>query len=141
MTDHLSREMFEAQFPELILAARDLPRKALPLNILLVSTILRLDPGQTYAEAEVNAELQRWILQFGHRLKLEYVELRRFLIDAGYLIRDSAGTAYQVNLQGGRFTYDESLRRLDLVALVAHTQEQREARKRAHTHGGHEKQA
>lgn len=138
MTDHLSLEMFTAQFPELVLAARDLPRKALPLNILLVSTILRLDPDHSYSEAEINAQLQRWVLEFGHRFKLEHVELRRTLVDAGYLIRDPAGTAYQVNFQGGRFTYDESLRRLDLVALVAKAQEEREVRKRAHTRGSHE---
>lgn len=133
MTKHITSQAFEAQFPRLILSARDLPRKALPFNILLISAILRLDPERTYTEAEINAELQRWILEFGRDLPLGHAELRRFLVDAGYLTRDKAGSSYMVEPDSGSFTYDGSIHQLDIVQLVAEARAAREARRRAHT--------
>jgi len=135
--DYITRQTFVDQFPRLISSARELPRKRLPFNILLISAIVRLDPERSYDEAEVNAELQRWVLEFGRNFKLEHVELRRFLVDSGYLTRDSEGSAYQLQPAGGSFTFDSGLRELDLVGLVADFVSQREARKRAHLEDSH----
>jgi hypothetical protein len=129
---HITRQEFEDQFPRLILSARDLPKKAVPFNILLISAILRLDLDRTYSEAEINAELQRWVLEFGQNLPLGHIELRRFLVDGGYLARDKAGSSYKVQSDSGTFSFDPSLRRLDLVELVDGARAEREARKRAH---------
>jgi len=133
VTDHITHQAFEEQFPRLILSARDLPKKAVPFNVLLISAVIRLDPERSYDEAEVNAELQRWILEFSQDLPLGHVELRRFLVDAGYLMRDKAGLTYRVQPGSGIFTFDASLRELDLVALVADARAKREAQRRAHT--------
>jgi hypothetical protein len=133
VTDHITHQAFEEQFPRLILSARDLPKKAVPFNVLLISAVIRLDPERSYDEAEVNAELQRWILEFGQDLPLGHVELRRFLVDAGYLMRDKAGLSYRVQAGSGIFTFDASLRELDLVALVADAKAKREAQRRAYT--------
>jgi hypothetical protein len=129
--NHIAEQTFEKRFPTLILSARDIPRKQLPFNILLISAILRLDPERTYSEAEFNSELQRWILEFGQDLPLGHVELRRYLVDAGYVARDKAGSAYGVRPDSGPFTFDASLWDLDLVGLVTKTKAEREARKRA----------
>jgi hypothetical protein len=133
MADRITRQAFETQFPNLILTSRDLPRKAVPFHTLLVSTILRLKPERTYTEAEINAELQRWILEFGRSFKLEHAQLRRYLVDEGYLARDSAGASYIVRPSDGPFTFDPDIRDLDLASLVAVAKAEREARKRVHT--------
>jgi len=131
--DHITHQAFEEQFPRLILSARDLPRKRLPFNILLISAILRLDPELVYREAEINDQLQRWILEFGRNLPLEHVELRRYLVDAGYLTRDRSGSSYKAQSDAGTYSFDLSLRQVDLVELIAEARAERDARKRAHT--------
>jgi hypothetical protein len=130
---HISLPTFESTFPRLIITARDLPRKRQPFHILLISMVLQLDPLSTFSEAEINAELQRWILAFGTGFGLEHAELRRFLVDEGYLVRDKAGSEYRVDPDGGPFSYDPGLRGIDLEALVGKARQEREARKRAHT--------
>jgi hypothetical protein len=133
MPDHIARAQFEAQFPRLILSSRELPRKRTPLHIVLISTLLLLDPTRPYTEQELNAELQSWILAYGSGFKIGHSELRRLLIDEGYLSRDPAGREYRVDPEGGTFTFDESLHQLDLDELIERAIEAREARKRAHT--------
>ena len=109
MPEHMSRQDFEKQFTRLIITARDIPRKTAPYHVLLVSAILGFDPARDYSEADVNAELQRWILEFGRKLKVEHVELRRFLVDAGYLARDTSGSAYRVMPDAGPIALDPDL--------------------------------
>lgn len=132
MAETVTAAEFARQFPTLILSARELPRKRLPFHILLVSTIARLEPGRAYSEAEINAELQRWVLEFGQSFGLDHGSLRRYLVDEGYLGRDPAGTTYSVLPEGGAFTYEAAICDFDLSALVAEARLEREARKRAH---------
>ena len=112
-----------------VLGARDLPKKALDLNILLLSSVLGLESGREYSEGELNAELQRWILSFGGKFGLDHVTLRRYLIDEKYVRRDPAGRAYQLDRTGPRFTYDPEVRSLDLRLLVAEARQERAKRK------------
>jgi hypothetical protein len=133
MNDHLTYEIFVHQFPGLILTAREWPRKALPLHVLLLSAALGFDPRRSYSEAEVNAVLQRWILEFGRGFGIDHGSLRRHLIDEGYLQRDPSGSTYTVDEDGGRYRFDTSLHGLDLHALVETARQARAARKRAHT--------
>lgn len=120
---------FSDRFVALVLGARDLPKKALDLNILLLSSVLGLEPGREYSEGELNAELQRWILAFGGNFGLDHVTLRRFLIDAKYLRRDPGGKAYVLEPAGPRFSYDPALRSLDLQVLVADARQERSKKK------------
>lgn len=138
MPNHISRQVFEAQFPRLVLSARDLPRRAKPFNILLISAILRLDPERVYSEAEINDQLQRWILEFGRNLPLGHVELRRFLVDTGYVARDKAGSSYEARPDSGTFSFDPSLHQMDLVGLLAEARAERAARKLAHSQAAEE---
>jgi len=133
LPDHISQPEFETQFPKLVLTARDLPRKSVPFHTLLVSAILRLDPERTYHEPDINAELQGWILQFGRNFRVEHAELRRYLVDEGYLRRDPAGASYRVQPSGGSFTFDPGLRDLDLVGLVVEVEAERARRRQSYT--------
>jgi len=120
---------FSDRFVALVLGARDLPKRQLDFNILLLSAVLGLESGREYSEGDLNAELQRWILEFGGKFGLDHVTLRRYLIDEKHLRRDPAGKAYQLNPAGPRFTYDPAVRSLDLQLLVAEARQERAKRK------------
>jgi hypothetical protein len=120
---------FSERFVALVLGARDLPKKSVDFNILLLSSVLGLEPGQAYSEGELNAELQRWILSFGGKFGLDYVTLRRYLIDEKYVRRDPAGRAYLLEPGGPRFSYDPAVRLLDLQLLVTEARQERAKRK------------
>ena len=128
----ITAAQFSNRFVALVLSARDLPKRALDFNILLYSSVLGLDPGRLYSEGELNAELQRWILEFGGGFGLDHVTLRRFLIDDRYLRRDPAGRAYQLDAAGPRFSYDPAIRSLDLQRLVVEARQERARRKQQH---------
>ena len=131
MTEVTSDE-FSKRFVALVLGARELPKKPLALGILLLSSVLGLEPGRRYSEAEVNGELQKWILGFGGQFGLDHVTLRRLLIDGRYLSRDPSGSSYQLEPAGPRYGFDPSIRSLDLQALVAEARDERKRRKQKH---------
>jgi len=57
------------------------------------------------------------------------VTLRRFLVDEGYLTRDPAGGAYEVAMNGLPYTYDQSIKELDLEELISAARQARELKK------------
>jgi hypothetical protein len=126
---HLTASQFTDRFVSLVLAGRELPKKQLDRHIVLISSILKLDPGRPYSEKEINEELQIWIIRFGRSFGLDHVTLRRYLVDEKYLARDAAGGTYQVAAEGLPYTFDESLRELDLEKLVAEARQARELKK------------
>ncbi|HLA98038.1 MAG TPA: DUF2087 domain-containing protein [Anaerolineales bacterium] len=126
---HISKDHLISRFTALILGGRDLPKKDQDLHILFISATLSLDPQREYSEAELNDELRKWSAQFGDNFALDHVTLRRFLIDAGYLRRNTAGSEYQLNAIDMPYTYDESLKNLDLVKLIEDAKREREERK------------
>ena len=128
----ITTAQFSDRFVALVLSARELPKKPLAFNILLYSAVIGLEPGRVYSEGELNAELQRWILEFGGGFGLDHVTLRRCLIDEKYIRRDPAGKAYQLNPEGPHFTYDPAIRSLDLQRLVAEARQERARRKQQH---------
>jgi len=134
----ITAAQFSDRFVALVLGARDLPKKALDLNILLLSSVLGLESGRGYSEGELNAELQRWILAFGGEFGLDHVTLRRFLIDEKYLRRDPAGKAYRLDPAGPRFTFEPAVRALDLQLLVAEARQERAERKQQYLHQSRE---
>jgi hypothetical protein len=126
---HIAVIQFADRFAALVLAGRELPRKHLDRHIVLISSILKLEPRRQYSEKEINEQLQIWIIHFGRSFGLDHVTLRRYLIDEKYLTRDPAGGIYQLATEGLPYTFDESIRELDLEKLVAEAQQARELKK------------
>jgi hypothetical protein len=128
--DHIADTQFRERFTALYFSGQDLPRKPLDRQIVLISAILGLEQGRSFSEHELNGELQKWVIQFGRRYNVDHVTLRRYLIDEGYLARDSAGTAYQLAAREALpTTFDASLQGLDLVALIDEAKAARELKK------------
>lgn len=131
----MSPEEFAKKFVTLVVGSRELPRKPRALNVILMSAILGLDPDRTYTEREVDAELQKWILSFGRGFGVDFVTLRRVLVDERFLMRDSAGRAYHVEEAIPGFGSVTQIRALDLEALLRQAKEDRERRKQQHLGG------
>lgn len=111
---------------------RGFPRKPRDQHILFKSIILRLEPPRTYTEAELNEELRQWLSQVGQTLELDHVSLRRYLVDAGYLIRDGAGRSYQVALAQTDGVFEPDVEALNPVVVLAEAARQIEAQKQAY---------
>lgn len=114
-----------------------LPRRRLDRDILLGSIVLSLATDRTYTEPEVNQALRAWSLGIGQTIDLDYVSLRRYLVDDGYLVRDSAGTTYRVGMEVIAERFEPVIAALDPVALIAAAQERRQQRKRRYQEDAH----
>lgn len=74
---------------------RPWPKKQLDRWILLYCMSRRLAAGERLAEKEANARLQDWLLGPGDRVDIDFVTVRRALIDEGFWDRDAGGSAYR----------------------------------------------
>lgn len=126
---HITAAQFTERFASLILAGRELPKKQLDRHILFMSSTLKLEAGRPYSESELNDELRKWASRFGGNFGLDHVTLRRFLVDEGYLTRDPAGGTYEVAMNGLPYTFDQSIKELDLEELISAAQQARELKK------------
>ena len=62
--------------------------------MVLALAACAIDPGQPLREDEVNRRLIDWLADVGQMLRTDHVELRRWLVDAGFVVRDGWGHAY-----------------------------------------------
>ena len=62
--------------------------------LVLALAASAIEPGRAHREADVNRVLESWLAGPGARLRTDHVELRRWLVDAGFVSRDGFGRAY-----------------------------------------------
>lgn len=129
---HISEAQFAERFVAVILGHQDLPKRRLDMHILLTSVVLGLDPARRYSERDLNEELQKWVRRFGEGIGLDHVTLRRLLVDSRYLERDSSGASYRLKAGNPAYTFDPTVRALDLDRLIDEAVRQRAQRKRLH---------
>ena len=126
---HITTAQFTDRFPVLVIAGRELPKKHLDRHMVLISACLKIEPDRLYSEQEMNEVLQLWAIHFGRAFGLDHVTLRRYLIDDKYLVRDSAGGTYKLAAGDLPYTFDDSLRHLDLAQLFSAAKQARELKK------------
>jgi len=105
------------------------PRRRGDLDMLLALACSAFERRRAYREDEVNERLNDWLARFTVPGVLDHVTIRRLMIDARLLLRDSAGRAYRLNpakLQSMPAVGST----LDPGAVLAELAEQRERRKR-----------
>ena len=132
---HITEAQFTERFVSLVLGGRELPKKPLDRHILLISSILKIEPGRQHSEKEINEQLQIWIIHFGRSFGLDHVTLRRYLVDEKYIIRDPAGGTYELAADDLPYTFDPSIRELDLDELVSAARQARELKKQQYLKG------
>ena len=62
--------------------------------LVLALAATAIEAGREHREAEVNRLLEAWLQGPGAMLRTDHVELRRWLVDAGFIGRDGFGRAY-----------------------------------------------
>src|SRR4051794_12549041 len=68
-------------------------------ELVLALAATALPPGLSVSEAELNERLKAWIGGPGAMLRIDHVELQRWLVDTRFLERDGFGRAYARPLQ------------------------------------------
>jgi len=63
-------------------------------SLVLALAAKAIEAGREHREAEVNRVLEAWLNGPGAMLRTDHVELRRWLVDAGFVVRDGFGRAY-----------------------------------------------
>lgn len=97
-------------------------------HILLKSMQLQFSREASFTEREVNGQLESWMRDIAPGLDSDVANLRRMLVDYGYLIREPDGSRYNVGGDGTPFAAD--VNHLDPVAMLRDAQSQRAERKR-----------
>ena len=130
----IDADVFKDRLAGLCLRPRPgLPRKQLDRHVLLRSILHLLDADGLYSEDEINVAIRDWLRTVAPRLRVDHVQLRRALVDHGYLSRTSDGAAY-MPCQPERIRFAQEIAGLRPAAIVE-TGRRRIARKRAlHLH-------
>jgi hypothetical protein len=63
--------------------------------LVLALAAVQIEAGRAHREADVNRSLEAWLAGPGAMLRTDHVELRRWLVDAGFVSRDGFGRAYR----------------------------------------------
>ena len=106
------------------------PKRRGDLDMLLALACGAFERRRAYREDEVNERLNDWLARFTVPGVLDHVTIRRLMIDARLLLRDSAGRAYRLN-PAKLESMPAVGSTLDPGAVLAELAEQRERRKRA----------
>ena len=110
----------------------DYPKKPQDRTIFLGALSIDLMQRAAYTEAELNDAIAGWLQSFGAATSLDHVTMRRYLVDAGYLLRDSAGLSYSVDLATLQREFEEPVLSLDAHEIARQARAEREARKQAY---------
>jgi len=62
--------------------------------VVMAAAAQAFELKREYSEAEVNAVLKTWLAGAGAMLATDHVELRRWLVDCGLVVRDGFGRRY-----------------------------------------------
>ncbi len=105
------------------------PKRPADQQLLVALAAAQFEPGKTYAEAEVNETLERWMSTFCEPDGIDHVTLRRMLVDSRLLMRTRSGSAYRLS---GKRAETEALEAVEPAGVLAEVRSERESRKRGH---------
>ena len=109
---------------------RGFPCKHRDQHVLFKSVTLMLETKRHYAENELNECLAKWLSQVGRSVEIDHVSLRRYMVDAGYLTRDTAGRSYRVDPEPTVGLFEAGIEDIDPLAVVEAAYRDAEERKR-----------
>ena len=101
------------------------PRRPADQELLVALTAARFQPGRAYLEGEVNEVIKAWLATFSAPYGIDHVSMRRALVDARLLERDTAGARYRRTANAPEVDRD-----LDPAAILAEIEAERAERKR-----------
>jgi hypothetical protein len=113
MVVHVEADEFAARVRALLRMrgqSRPWPRRRLDRWVLLQCIARRVGPGEELNERQANERIQNWLLGPGAHLDVDFVTVRRALIDEGFWDREAGGTRYRRSrVHGHRVTFANEL--------------------------------
>ena len=104
------------------------PKRERHRQVLLISIAMRFDETEALDEASVNERIAGWLADIPARGRgLDFAELRRTLVDSGYLRRTPDGHRYQ--LQPRPLAFATDIDDIDITAVLAEARSELAARK------------
>jgi hypothetical protein len=91
-----------------------------------------LDTKRDYTEGEINECLAKWLSQVGRTVEVDHISLRRYLVDAGFLTRDTAGRSYRADPEQTAGLFEVGIEGINPVAVVEEAYRDAEERERAY---------
>ena len=122
----ISVDDFKARISQLCVKSglSNFPRKKRDRHILLKSVILGLERTREYTKTEINPLLQGWLSQVGTHYHLDYVNLRRHLIDEEFLSRSKEGSRCWVATSSrNQLHFDPEINEIDIPGLIRNNRE------------------
>ncbi|MCB1693456.1 MAG: DUF2087 domain-containing protein [Pseudomonadales bacterium] len=106
------------------------PKRADDAQVFLALAAASL-PGAAHAETEVNLHLAAWLEDIVTPVSMDYVTVRRALVDAQFLLRDVSGHRYSPNFRKISSVLTEEAMQVRPVDVMIQVHAEREARRRA----------
>lgn len=129
----VTREYFMKRLVELCLRSglSGFPKDDVDQHILFKSAVLTLGKSGAFTEKEINEKLKHWINHISRIKNIDHITLRRWLVDTGYLTRNSDGSCYQISQSGPRSQFfDDAIDQIDVMEVIKTGQEEIARRKR-----------
>lgn len=96
------------------------PRRREDRHILLKSVTLLFSRGEAWGEPQVNRRIAEWLELTGPSMRIDVANIRRALVDEGYMVRDRAGREYELaGLGPGHFEFEAAIDLIDLRDALA----------------------
>ncbi len=134
MEEKIGVDQFKKRLVDLFVRSKQemLPKKNEDRQIVLKTVAMRIERDRDYTEQEINAEIQEWLMTVGRGMRADVPAIRRELVDGKYVMRDKAGTCYQVWVDGpGNSLFDSAVDVVDVPAVIEEGRVELEARKQA----------
>jgi hypothetical protein len=107
------------------------PKDEQDQHILLKSIVLELGDKEAFAEVEINERIKYWLLAISRMKKVDHSTLRRWLVDAGYLMRTPNGSRYEIARTGpSQERFAPEVEEVNVTAVVEAAREEIARRKR-----------
>jgi hypothetical protein len=131
----MESEQFSKRLANLCLRSglAGMPKDEMDQHILLKSAVLLIDAAGQLSEKEINEKLQVWLTQVCVIKNFDRVTLRRWLVDTGYLTRNSDGSGYQVAKPAPRpELFEAAVDQIDVLETIQAARDEMQRRKQAY---------
>ncbi len=98
--------------------------------IFFGAAALHLAGQSPYSEKQLNNKLMAWLTEIQANNVMDYVTLRRSLVDFRFVERDKAGKRYKVLESDLATVFERPILTLDLHTIIEEARAEREARRR-----------
>lgn len=112
-------------------ALRRLPRNPEDAELFMALALLGLHADAAYEESDINLHLIGWLNGIAAEDRPDYVTLRRYLVDSGFLRRSSDGVIYRAQFERVDALLSPEAKPVDLRQILEAVEAERSERRQA----------